>query len=157
MKITYADRGVLQIDDARIVYRNFSGVGSMYNKAGERNFSVVIPDEGIYNELKSKGWNVKRREPQDPNDTPFMTLPVKVKFNSYGPNVYLVTNGVQRELDESTVGTLDRVDILCVDLDIRPYAWEDGPRSGTSAYLNAIRVTQDIDRFAAQYNEVDRF
>ena len=31
MHITFAPRGILQIDDARIIYRNFSGVGAQFN------------------------------------------------------------------------------------------------------------------------------
>lgn len=157
MRITYAPRGILQIDDARIVYPNFSGRSSIYNKEGDRNFLVVIPDEATAHELIDRGWNVRIRPPKEEGDTPFMTLKVKLKFNGYGPNVYLVTNGVQRELDESTVGVLDHINILCVDLDIRPLPWSDGPRSGTSAWLNAIRVTQNIDRFTEQYSESDEF
>mgnify|MGYP003310516212 CR=1 FL=1 len=50
MRITFAPKGILQIDDARIIHRNFSGVGSKYNKEGERNFSLVIEDGTIGND-----------------------------------------------------------------------------------------------------------
>ena len=153
MRITYAPRDILQIDDARIIYRNFAGRGDKYNREGDRNFAVVIPDEDMANDLTKLGWNVKIKPPREDGDTPFMFLPVKVKFNDRGPNVYLKTGNVQNRLDEESVGLLDNIDIISVDLDIRPYDWivqEGTPneKSGRSAYLQSIRVIQDIDRFA---------
>lgn len=153
MRITYAPRDILQIDDARIIYRNFAGRGDKYNREGDRNFAVVIPDEDMANDLTKLGWNVKIKPPREDGDTPFMFLPVKVKFNDRGPNVYLKTGNVQNRLDEESVGLLDNIDIVGVDLDIRPYDWivqEGTPneKSGRSAYLQSIRVIQDVDRFA---------
>ena len=153
MRITYAPRDILQIDDARIIYRNFAGRGDKYNREGDRNFAVVIPDEDMANDLTKLGWNVKIKPPREDGDTPFMFLPVKVKFNDRGPNVYLKTGNIQNRLDEESVGLLDNIDIISVDLDIRPYDWivqEGTPneKSGRSAYLQSIRVIQDVDRFA---------
>ena len=138
MRITYAPRDILQIDDARIIYRNFAGRGDKYNREGDRNFAVVIPDEDMANDLTKLGWNVKIKPPREDGDTPFMFLPVKVKFNDRGPNVYLKTGNVQNKLDEESVGLLDNIDIIGVDLDIRPYDWivqEGTPneKSGRSA------------------------
>lgn len=154
MRITYAPRDILQIDDARIIYRNFAGRGDKYNREGDRNFAVVIPDEEMANELSNLGWNVKIKPPRDMNGnvdsdaTPFMFLPVKVKFNDRGPNVYLKTGDVQNKLDEESVGLLDNIDIIGVDLDIRPYDWSVNGKEGRTAYLQSIRVIQDVDRFA---------
>ena len=89
MEITFAPRDILQIDDARIVYRNFSGTGSKFNREGDRNFAVVIPDQDMADELVNRGWNVKIKPPRDEDDAPFMFLPVKIKFNERGPKVYL--------------------------------------------------------------------
>lgn len=148
MRITYAPRDILQIDDARIIYRNFAGRGDKYNREGDRNFAVVIPDEEMANELANLGWNVKIKPPREDGDTPFMFLPVKVKFNDRGPNVYLKTGDVQNKLDEESVGLLDNIDIIGVDLDIRPYDWDVNGKAGRTAYLQSIRVVQDVDRFA---------
>lgn len=148
MRITYAPKDILQIDDARIIYRNFAGRGDKYNREGDRNFAVVIPDEDMANELTNLGWNVKIKPPREDGDTPFMFLPVKVKFNDRGPNVYLKTGNVQNRLDEESVGLLDNIDIIGVDLDIRPYDWSVNGKEGRTAYLQSIRVVQDIDRFA---------
>ena len=148
MRITYAPRDILQIDDARIIYRNFAGRGDKYNREGDRNFAVVIPDEETADELTSLGWNVKIKPPREDGDTPFMFLPVKVKFNDRGPNVYLKTGNVQNKLDEESVGLLDNIDIIGVDLDIRPFDWDVNGKQGRTAYLQSIRVIQDVDRFA---------
>lgn len=148
MRITYAPRDILQIDDARIIYRNFAGRGDKYNREGDRNFAVVIPDEEMADELTNLGWNVKIKSPREDGDTPFMFLPVKVKFNDRGPNVYLKTGNVQNKLDEESVGLLDNIDIIGIDLDIRPFDWDVNGKQGRTAYLQSIRVIQDVDRFA---------
>ena len=153
MEITFAPRGILQIDDARIVYRNFSGLGSKYNREGDRNFAVVIDDEAIADSLVDEGWNVKIKPPREEGDSPFMYLPVKVKFNDRGPNVYLATGNRMTKLDEESISCLDDVDILSVDLDIRPYDWEVNGKEGRTAYLQSIKVTQELDRFAGVYTE----
>lgn len=153
MHITFAPRGILQIDDARIVYRNFSGAGSKFNREGDRNFAVVIPDQEMADALIAEGWNVKIKPPRDEDDTPFMYLPVKIKFNDRGPNCYLATGTRMNRLDEESICCLDDVDILSVDMDIRPYDWDVNGKIGRTAYLASIKVTQEVDRFASRFAE----
>lgn len=50
---------------------------------------------------------------------------------------------------------LDDIDILSVNLDIRPYDWEVNGKTGRAAYLQSIEVIQNIDRFAAGYDMQD--
>ena len=150
MKVEFT-RGVLQIEDARIIFRNFAGLGSKYNREGDRNFAVIIPNEEICNQLVENGWNVKIKPPREEDDSPFMYLPVKVKFNNKGPGAYVVSgNNVQR-LNEDTISMLDEIDIASVDMDLRPYDWEVNDKTGRTAYLQAINVVQNIDRFGARY------
>lgn len=156
MKINFAARGVVQIDEARIIYRNFAGAPSKFNREGDRNFAVVIEDQDIAEALTEKGWNVKIKPPREEGDEPFMFLPVKVKFNERGPRVYLQNSLGGRNrvtLDEDTVGILDNVDITNVDLDIRPYDWDVQGKTGRTAYLQSICVTQEVDRFLERYAE----
>lgn len=155
MEITFAPKDILQIDDARIVYRNFSGTGSKFNREGDRNFAVVIPDQDVVDELVNRGWNVKIKPPRDEDDTPFMFLPVKIKFNERGPKVYLQSGDKMVELDEESIDCLDDVDILGVDLDIRPYDWEVNGKEGRTAYLQSIHVVQEVDRFAARMQQAE--
>lgn len=152
MHVTFAPRNILQIDEARIIYRNFAGVGSKFNREGDRNFAVVIPDQEIADALISEGWNVKIKPAREEDDAPFMYLPVKVKFNDNGPNVYLTSGRAKNRLDEESIDILDNIDILNVDLDVRPYDWEVNGKTGRTAYLQAIHVTQKVDRFAEDFN-----
>ena len=152
MKINFAARGILQIDNARIIYRNFAGAASKFNREGDRNFAVVIPDKDIMDALVNEGWNVKSKPSRYEDEEDFMWLPVKVRFNDRGPAVYLKTGDTVNRLEEDSIGILDNIDILSVDLDIRPYDWEVNGKLGRSAYLQAITVTQNIDRFTARYS-----
>ena len=147
MKLTFAPKEIIQIDDCRIVHRNLSGRGDKYNREGDRNFSIVIPDEEIAQALTEKGWNVHVKPPKEPGDTPFMFLPVKVKFNDYGPIIYVVSNGTQVKLDATTVNLIDTIDIDSVNLDVRPYDWEVNGATGRSAYLQTMQVIQKVSRF----------
>ena len=142
---------ILEIEDARIVYRNFAGVGSKFNREGDRNFAVVIPNQEIANELIEEGWAVKIKAPRDEFDEPFMFLPVKIKFNNRGPAAYVVSGNRPTRLNEDTIGMIDEIDILSVDLDLRPYDWEVNGKTGRTAYLQAINVVQNVDRFGARY------
>lgn len=153
MKIYEAPRGILQIDEARIIYRNFAGRGDKFNREGDRNFAVLIETEAQADQLTRAGWNVRVKPPREDGDAPFMYLPVKIKFTDRGPTAYLISGRAKRELSEDTIGCLDEIDILSVDLDIRPYNWEVNGKTGRTAYLQAIHVTQEVDRFAARYND----
>ena len=76
---------ILEIEDARIIFRNFAGLGSKYNREGDRNFAVIIPNEDIKDQLVADGWTVKIKPPREEGDEPFMYLPVKIKFNNRRP------------------------------------------------------------------------
>lgn len=151
MEVTFAPKGILQIDDARIIYRNFAGTASKFNREGDRNFAVLIDDPEIADALTQEGWNVKIKPPREAGDEPFMYLPVKVKYSGFGPVAYLKTGNRLNKLDEDSIFCLDDVEIETVDLDIRPYDWDFNGKEGRTAYLQSIHVVQRIDRFAARY------
>ncbi len=142
---------ILEIEDARIIFRNFAGLGSKYNREGDRNFAIIIPNEEIKDFLVENGWTVKIKPPREDEDSPFMYLPVKVKFNNRGPAAYVQSGDQHTKLNEDTIDMLDEIDIASVDMDIRPYDWEVNGKTGRSAYLQAINVIQNIDRFGARF------
>lgn len=147
--------GYLEINDARILWPNFEGRGDRFNKQGDRNFHLVIPNQELCSQLLNdtneygKGWNVKIKDAREDGEPPFMHMKVNVKFNNRGPNIYLVSGNRQVPLNEDTVKCLDEINIMSVDMDIRPY---DGVMANgqpfRTAYLSAMRVHQRMDRFA---------
>ena len=153
MNLTFAPKGILQIDDARIIYRNLRGEGGKYNREGDRNFVVVIPDQEMADALLAEGWNVKIKPPREEGDAPFMFLAVKVKFNDRGPAIYLKTGTNRNRLDEESVDILDDISISSVDMDVRPYDWEVNGKEGRTAYLQSMELVQELDRFAERYAE----
>lgn len=159
MEMTFNNDGTISFDHVRIVYRNFEGREGPYNRKDDRNFSIVIPSEDIKNALVNDtnrygvGWNVKVKPSREEGDAPFMTLPVKIKINRYGPNVYLETGRHTRKLDPENIGLIDRISIKDAFVDIRPYDQEIAGRAYRSAYLYSIKVVQDIDRFGEELAE----
>lgn len=149
-------KDILEIEDARIIYRNFEGVASKFNREGDRNFAVIVPNDEIKDILVEAGWNVKIKPPRDEEDTPFMFIPVKVKFNNRGPAAYLRSGETVTRLNEETIGILDEIDIQSVSMDLRPYDWDVNGKTGRTAYLQAIDVIQNIDRFGDMYAKEGR-
>ena len=159
MELNFGPRGILQIDDARIIFRNFSGRADKYNREGDRNFALIIPNQDIADALMNDtneygvSWKVKIKEPREEGDAPFMYLPVNVKFNDRGPKVVLISGNNQTPLDEDTVSILDDINISCVDMDIGPYDGESTYGPFRSAYLQTMYVTQEIDRLGRKYSQ----
>ena len=153
MNINIGPIGTLEIDNARIIFRNLEGRVGLYNREGDRNFALVVPDEEARDALIEQGYNVKTKAPRDEDEEPLMYLTIKVKPNGRGPRIYLVSGRSKRELPEESWGLIDQISIANVSLDIHAYDWTVNGKVGRSAYLAAMEVTQNIDRFAAAMEE----
>lgn len=144
----------LTVENARIIWRNFSGRQTQYNAKGKRNFNLVVPPEDV-EAMKRNGWNVKTKEPRPdyPDDTPLSTLAVNVRYSedSRPPRVFLIAGDTRTELDESTIDILDRVQIENVDLIINPSYYDVNGLQGYTAYLQAIYVTIVQDDLEKKY------
>lgn len=143
----------LMIEDAQIIWPNFSGVEGQYNAPGDRNFTVVI-DPKLGEQLSSDGWNVKFRDPRDEGDDPQCTMQVSVNFKGRPPVVYMITERGRTMLDESVIGILDGADIVTADMVINPYSWDIGGKKGVKAYLDKMFITIREDALDLKYADV---
>lgn len=145
----------LEIENARLIFRNFSGKPDKFNaQGGIRKFGVIINPE-IADSLKEEGWNVKMLPPKEDGAEPLFYISVKVQYGEYRkPNVYLITRDKKELLSEENVSVIDYADLLNVDLVIQPHPWEVNGKSGINAYLKNGYFEIQSDRFASKYENL---
>lgn len=145
------------MEGVRIIFRNFAGKEGQYNREGDRNFAVLL-DEKVAKDMGEDNWNVKWLRPrsEEEGDAPQAYLPISVNFKGRPPRIVLITSRGRTNIDESQIEMLDWVDIINVDLIVRPYEWTVNDKSGVKAYLQSIYVTIEEDPLEIKYSELDQ-
>lgn len=141
------------IEDARIIFKNFSGKESKYNPPGKRNFCVLL-DHELSEKLINDGWNIKHLRPRDEDDQPVPYIPVAISYDYNPPKIYIVTSRGKNLLEENEIGMIDWAEIETVDLIIRPYFWEVNDKKGIKAYLKSMFVKIVEDEFEKKYADL---
>lgn len=151
-----ADSNNVVMEEVSIIFRNFAGKETDFNREGDRNFCVLLNEE-IAQAMAEDGWNIKMlkpREDADEGEPEQAYLPVKMKFDKgKPPKIVQITSRGPTNLGEDEVEMLDWVDILNVDLIVRPYHWNVNGKTGISAYLQSMYVTIDEDYLDRKYAE----
>lgn len=145
----------LAIDNARIIFKNFTGKDDKFGREGDRSFSIVIEDDALAEQLANDGWNVKPLTPRDPDEKVNHFIKVKISFKVRPPKIWLLTNHKRTLLDEDTTATLQYARIENADVVVSPWRWEVNGKTGIAAYLETLYVKIEDDPFADKYTDYE--
>lgn len=154
-KMPLTPNDTVLIEDARIIFRNFAGKEGPMNRAGDRNFCVLLDPE-IAETLNADGWNVKVLEAREEGEEPQPYIQVAVSYKVRPPVIAMITSRGRTELDEDVVDLLDYADIVMTDLIFQPYNWEMGGKTGVKAYLKSLFVTVREDALEEKYGNIPK-
>lgn len=145
------ERSDLIVENARLLFRNFTGLEKKYNKAGDRNFAVLITEKESEMLIK-RGWNPACKQIEATGEV-ICHLKVKVRYDNFPPNVrmHTKTNMAGVLLDGDTVGQIDSAVVEMADLVLHPYFWDVNEETGITAYLKEGHITLEDDYFAEKY------
>lgn len=130
----------LIIDGADLIFKNFSGRETAFNRLGERNFGVIIDDNNWAQALQLIGWNVKKTS----DGVYFLSVSVRLPSNPPEPTVTVTHKYSDRtvqksyKVDGSEIGALDNMRLTNCALKIHGYHYEINGRSGIKAHLTSL-------------------
>lgn len=145
---------MLFIEDAQVIFKNFSGREGDYNAEGVRSFSVVIDDPELAEKLNEDGWNVKKLKKEFDEDPDRYQLPVAVSYKYIPPRIEMLMGGNRVTLTEENVGELDNETIVSADVYIAPssYVSRITGEERVKAYLRSMMANIELDPIAQKYS-----
>ena len=153
---------VINMENVKIRYSNFSGRGDDYNREGDRHFTIELdPEAALY--MKNKGFFVKENHSKN-GDEVFYTMKIRCNWNDqYGiaPKIYMVLKNKAVLLSENTVKRLDDLYIISADISIttgsKPWKERTTGKEYWGAYASIVYAVTDgnsryrNDQFAKKY------
>lgn len=147
-------------ENAAIIYRNFEGREGKFNKEGDQNFALLLPEEFV-DEAINEGWNVKRqrsyedREGGERTGAPYVA--VHIGFKIRPPRMVMITETSRSRtiLDQETCFAVDFADIEFVDVTIAPVPYDINGRKGIKIWLRTIYVMIREDYLDLKYADWD--
>lgn len=150
------EANTFMIENAKIIFRNFEGKEGQYNRNGDRNFAVIIPDEKTAQNMLKDGWNVKYLQPREEGEEATPYIQVAVSYKNRPPRIIMMTSTARTVLTEDNVEILDWADIRSSDLICRAYEWDVNGKTGVKAYLQSLFVTIEEDYLERKYSVNDQ-
>jgi hypothetical protein len=130
----------VKVENARIIFRNFSGKERKNNEEGERTFCVVL-DDSTAKELSKSKWDVKWFNDVKQDDVSIPYLQVTINPNAFFPSVIIVEKDCRRIFNEDTVPMLDKIKIKSANVTMNGYSWVVGNHRGVKVYLEELIAT----------------
>lgn len=144
------DAKTFTVENAQLIFKNFSGAEKQYNAAGKRNFCVILPHD-FAAVLAGDGWPVKMLDAYDEGDEDTPYIQVTVGYKVRPPKVVMITSRSRTPLDEETINVLDWASMGTVDLIARAYDWNVNGKEGRKPYLQTMFVTIEEDELERKY------
>jgi hypothetical protein len=127
------------LENAQLIFRNFSGREEKFNEEGKRNFSILLSGKEAA-DLTAAGWNVKHLKAKDEGDTPQPYLQVSVSYKNRPPKMVLITSRGLTYLSEAEIDMFDWVEIETADVTLNPYEWDVSGKQGVKAYAVSVYI-----------------
>lgn len=138
------------IENARLIYKNFSGKKGEFNPEGQRNFCILLDDD-IAKQMEKDGWTIKYLKPLEEGDSPRPMIKVKIRFDNRPPKIVIVSSRGKSQIGEEEVNMLDWAEMKTVDVNLNPYEWERNGSSGVTAYLKSLYAVIESDPLEEKY------
>lgn len=149
----------VRIEGADVIpaLKNFSG--NRFGPSGTKDFMIRLTDDEAA-ALTELGYNVffYQTKDEEDNDIIIPELKIRLRFDKYPPEVYTVygdVHGPITPMNGETIGELDNIRFLQCDISFTPHFWQNGNKSGTTAYLKTMYVIIPKKDFADKYGALD--